>query len=648
MLQEAVMKDGWIKAGASSPALTVADPAANTDKILEEITALDQEGCKIMVFPELCVTGYTCGDLFFQERLLDEADEQLERIRKRSETVDALIFIGFPLLTGGKLYNTAAVLNRGRVLGFVPKKNLPNYNEFYEARQFTKAPDKTRTILWHGTQVPFGTNLLFACTSVKNLVVAAEICEDMWVPDPPDVHHALAGADIIVNLSASNEIIGKYEYRRSLVSTRSATLIAGYIYCSSGTGESTQDLVFGGHRMICENGTMLAESGRFLNPDESSHTISEIDVDRLISERHRMTTFPGASDTQEADSYVTVPFELNVSETKLTRAYDPHPFVPSDPAARARRCEEILNIQTLGLVKRLSHIHAQHVVIGISGGLDSTLALLISVRAFDRLSIPRKNILAVTMPCFGTTNRTYTNACDLVRETGAELREINIEKAVLQHFSDIRQDPSVHDAAYENGQARERTQILMDLANQNGGIVIGTGDLSESALGWATYNGDHMSMYGVNCTIPKTLVRYLIRWYADNCGDEILEKTLTDILDTPVSPELLPPTENGTISQKTEDLVGPYELHDFFLYYMLRLAFPPHKIRRIAYLTFEGVYDHETIDKWLRVFYRRFFSQQFKRSCLPDGPKVGSVALSPRGDLRMPSDASAAAWLSDL
>lgn len=645
---EIIMRDGWIRVGASTPAVVVADPAANTEKILEEIAVMSQEKCRIMVFPELAVTAYTCGDLFAQTELLDEAERQLLRIARETESCDALIFAGFPLRTGGKLYNTAAVLNHGRILGFVPKKYLPNYNEFYEARQFTKAPDSVRMIRWHGQEIPFGTDLLFACSSVPDLVVAAEICEDLWAPDSPDIHHALAGASVLVNLSASNELIGKYEYRRSLVATRSASLVSAYIYCSSGTGESTQDLVFGGHRMIAENGTMLAESERFLNPDESSHTITEIDVSRLATERRKMTTFPGACDTPEGKRYLTVPFDLALSETPLSRTYDPHPFVPSDPAVRARRCEEILNIQTLGLVKRLSHIHAGHVVLGISGGLDSTLALLVCVRAFDRLKLPRKNILAVTMPCFGTTNRTYTNACSLVRETGAELREINIEKAVRRHFSDIGQDPEVHDAAYENSQARERTQILMDLANQNGGIVIGTGDLSESALGWATYNGDHMSMYGVNATIPKTLVRYLIDWYAGSQSSRALEKTLRDILDTPVSPELLPPTQNGTISQKTEDLVGPYELHDFFLYYLLRAGFAPHKIRKIACLTFQGRYDEETIDKWLHVFCRRFFSQQFKRSCMPDGPKVGSVALSPRGDLRMPSDASAAAWLKDL
>lgn len=642
------MKDGWIKVGASTPALTVADPVTNTDSILEEIHAMDSEGCRIMVFPELCITGYTCGDLFEQERLLEEADRQLIRIAEQSQIIDALIFVGMPLETGGKLYNTAAVLNHGKVIGFVPKKYLPNYNEFYEARQFTRAPETTSTIQWHGHEVPFGTDLLFTCSTMPRLIVAAELCEDLWVPDPPSVHHALAGADIIVNLSASNELIAKYEYRRSLVITRSATLVTGYIYCSSGTGESTQDLVFGGHRMIAENGTLLAESKRFLNPDESSHTVSEIDVSRLTAERRRMTTFYGAKDTQEGQSHVSVPFALDIRETELTRSYDPHPFVPSDPSARARRCEEILNIQTMGLVKRLAHIHASNVVIGISGGLDSTLALLVAVRAFDRLKIPRQNIIAVTMPCFGTTNRTYTNACTLVSETGATLKEVPIEKAVLQHFSDIGHDPEVHDTTYENCQARERTQVLMDIANQSGGIVIGTGDLSESALGWATYNGDHMSMYAVNVTIPKTLVRYLIRWYADNCGNDSLASTLTDVLDTPVSPELLPPSENGTISQKTEDLVGPYELHDFFLYYMLRAGFPPHKILRIALRTFDGVYDRETIVHWLKTFCRRFFQQQFKRSCIPDGPKVGSVALSPRGDLRMPTDASAAIWLADI
>ena len=642
------MKYGFVKVAAAVPAVKVADVDYNVQQIESIIAQAEGRGVEVIVFPELCITGYTCQDLFKEQLLLDRAEGAIITLLDFTRKLNIISIVGLPVIINGLLYNCAAVIQGGQILGVIPKTYLPNYAEFYEKRWFASAQDlNPSNFYFAGTSVSVSAEPKLFVTS-SGMKFGVEICEDVWAPIPPSNNLALSGADIIFNLSASNELIGKHAYLKSLLAQQSARTISGYVYASSGFGESTQDLVFGGHRMIAENGTMLAESERFLNPDESSHTITEIDVSRLATERRKMTTFPGACDTPEGKRYLTVPFDLALSETPLSRTYDPHPFVPSDPAVRARRCEEILNIQTLGLVKRLSHIHAGHVVLGISGGLDSTLALLVCVRAFDRLKLPRRNILAVTMPCFGTTNRTYTNACSLVRETGAELREINIEKAVRRHFSDIGQDPEVHDAAYENSQARERTQILMDLANQNGGIVIGTGDLSESALGWATYNGDHMSMYGVNATIPKTLVRYLIDWYAGSQSSRALEKTLRDILDTPVSPELLPPTQNGTISQKTEDLVGPYELHDFFLYYLLRAGFAPHKIRKIACLTFQGRYDEETIDKWLHVFCRRFFSQQFKRSCMPDGPKVGSVALSPRGDLRMPSDASAAAWLKDL
>ncbi|MGI6116794.1 MAG: NAD(+) synthase [Bilifractor sp.] len=633
------MKDGFIKAAAATPKVTVADPAANTAEILKQIREMEKRKAKIMVFPELCITGYTCSDLFWQERLIDEAKEQLQVILSETAEVDALIAVGLPWEHEGKLYNCAAVMNRGELLGIVPKKHLPNYNEFYERRHFTPGFESPVMTEFDGEEVPFGMNILFRCRQVPRLVMACEICEDLWVPIPPSMHHVQAGATVIANLSASDEMVGKDSYRKKLVTEQSARLVCGYIYAACGEGESTTDLVFGGQNMIAEYGTLMAESPRFRN----SIVYADFDVQRLVAERRRMTTYR----TAPQDDYVTVTFNLTMEETVLDRTFDPHPFVPSDEADRAYRCDEILNIQAMGLVKRLEHTHCQSAVVGISGGLDSTLALLVTTRAFDRLNIPRNQILAVTMPCFGTTDRTYNNACTLAKDLGAALKEVDIKESVMQHFRDIGQDPSVHDVTYENCQARERTQVLMDLANKSGGLVIGTGDLSELALGWATYNGDHMSMYAVNCSVPKTLVRHLVRYCADTCGNEELNRILLDILDTPVSPELLPP-EEGAISQKTEELVGPYELHDFYLYYMLRLCYEPAKIYRIAKQVFQGKYDNETLLKWLKNFYRRFFAQQFKRSCLPDGPKVGSVAVSPRGDLRMPSDASAAAWMRQV
>jgi NAD+ synthase (glutamine-hydrolysing) len=632
------MKDGFIKVAAATPKITVADPAANTAEILRLVREMEKKKAKIMVFPELCITGYTCSDLFWQERLLDEAEQQLRVLIDATADVDALILVGLPFEFEGKLYNCAAVMNRGSLLGIVPKKYLPNYNEFYERRHFTPGFEAPRTVEFDGAQVPFGMNLLFRCRQLPRLVAACEICEDLWVPIPPSMHHALAGATVIANLSASDEMVGKDTYRKKLVTEQSARLICGYIYASCGEGESSTDLVFGGQNMIAEYGTMMAEAQRFKN----TVIYADIDVQRLAAERRRMSTFC----PETSGEYVTVTFDLKMEENHLDRVFDPHPFVPSNEAERAMRCDEILNIQTMGLVKRIEHTHCKNAVVGISGGLDSTLALLVTTRAFDILNIPRENILSVTMPCFGTTDRTYNNACTLTKDLGATLKEVDIKEAVELHFRDIGQDPSVHDVTYENCQARERTQVLMDLANKNGGLVIGTGDLSELALGWATYNGDHMSMYAVNCSVPKTLVRHLVRYCADTCGNEELKNILLDILDTPVSPELLPP-EDGAISQKTEELVGPYELHDFYLYFMLRMCYEPAKIYRIAKLVFKGKYDNETLLKWLRNFYRRFFAQQFKRSCLPDGPKVGSVAVSPRGDLRMPSDASAAAWMRE-
>ena len=633
------MRQGFVKVAAATPKILVADCVENARLIVEKIREMEQGGAKVMVLPELCLTGYTCSDLFWQERLLEEAREQLAWIAKQTKEVDALIFLGLPWEEQGKLYNAAAVLNHGEVLGIVPKKHLPNYNEFYEKRHFAEGMERVHDTEFAGKEVPFGMNLLFRCAQMKHLIAAAEICEDLWAPNPPGTAHALAGATLLVNLSASDEMTGKDSYRRNLVNATAARLVCAYIYATAGEGESTTDLVFGGQNLISENGTLLAESRRF----ENGTVFADIDVNRLISERRRMTTYPA----QNPEEYVTVEFSLKTEETKLQRRFDPQPFVPSDLAQREERCDEILNIQAMGLKKRLEHTKCECAVIGISGGLDSTLALLVTTRALDLLEMDRSKILCVTMPCFGTTDRTYKNACELTRTIGAALKEVDIKEAVTLHFRDIGQDMEKHDVTYENGQARERTQILMDLANQRNGMVIGTGDLSELALGWATYNGDHMSMYAVNASVPKTLVRHLVRYYADTCQDEKLSMILKDVLDTPVSPELLPP-KDGVISQKTEDLVGPYELHDFYLYYMLRVGYEPAKIYRIAKRAFQGVYNDETILKWLKKFYWRFFSQQFKRSCLTDGPKVGSVAVSPRGDLRMPSDGCVRVWMKQL
>lgn len=633
------MKDGFITVATATPQVAVADCEANTQAILACINEMAAAHAKVMVLPELCITGYTCSDLFWQTKLLDEAEAALSVIAEGSRQVDALIAVGMPLRVAGKLLNVAAVLCRGKVLGFVPKVNLPAYNEFYETRHFTSGSADMGTVQFGGEEIPVGTNLLFSCENVVDLCVAAEICEDLWVPNPPSVQHALAGASVICNLSASDEMVGKGSYRRDLVAGQSARLVCAYLYATAGEGESTTDLVFGGQNLIAENGTVLAESATF----ENEINVATIDVQRLASERRRMSTFPAA----ESKEYREISFALAEEETKLARFFDADPFVPSNADQLSDRCEEILNIQALGLKKRLAHTHARSAVVGISGGLDSTLALLVTARAFDMLGLPRKGIVAVTMPGFGTTDRTYNNAVAMIKSLGATFKEVPIAKAVMQHFADIDHDASIHDVTYENSQARERTQILMDIANQANGFVIGTGDLSELALGWATYNGDHMSMYAVNASVPKTLVRHLVRHYADTSADEVLAGVLYDVLDTPVSPELLPP-EDGAISQKTEDLVGPYELHDFFLYQMLRMCFPPAKIYRVAKEAFAGRYSNETILKWLRTFYWRFFSQQFKRSCLPDGPKVGSVAVSPRGDLRMPSDACVSAWIKEV
>ena len=633
------MKHGFVKVAAATPDIKVADCIYNAQSICSDMKKAAEHGAKIVVFPELCLTGYTCSDLFWQERMLDAAKEALRKIIKTSLTLDGLFFVGLPWEVDQKLYNVAAAVSNGELLGLVPKKYLPNYAEFYEARHFTPGKEDVEWVTFDGQEVPFGMKQMFHCAEMPGLTVAAEICEDLWVPNPPSVAAAMGGAKVIVNLSASNENTGKSLYRTALVQNQSARLICGYIYASAGEGESTTDLVFSGHNLIAENGTVLKQSQRFKN----EIIYSELDIHRLRSERRRMTTYQ----VDGSYEYTDIEFHLKKTETELTRYVDPNPFVPSDKSDRERRCEEILTIQALGLKKRMAHTGCKSVVVGISGGLDSTLALLVMTKATDMLGLPRTSILSVTMPCFGTTDRTYSNACELTRKLGATLKEVNIQEAVKKHFVDIGQDPEKHDVTYENCQARERTQVLMDLANQSGGMVVGTGDLSELALGWATYNGDHMSMYAVNTSIPKTLVRHLVKYYADTCGDPQLERVLVDVLDTPVSPELLPP-ENGTISQKTEDLVGPYELHDFFLYHMMRYGEEPEKVYRLAKYAFQGAYSDEVILKWLRTFYWRFFTQQFKRSCLPDGPKVGSVAVSPRGDLRMPSDASIQIWKEQL
>ena len=632
------MRQGFVKAAAVTPKIKVADTKYNAELILDMMKESTRQGAKIVVFPELCLTGYTCQDLFLQERLLQGAKDALMKLVKESASLDAIFFVGLPFEILGKLYNVAAVFSHGEVLGLVPKSYLPNYNEFYEERHFVSGAElATEVVLPDGSCVPADRDLLFVCEQMPKLRIGVELCEDLWTPNPPSISHALAGASVLVNLSASNELTGKDSYRRELVSGQSARLLAAYIYASAGEGESTQDLVFSGHNIIAENGQILAESKRF------GHGIlySEIDVERLCAQRRRMTTF-----VTEDQTHTEILFSLKIEETKLTRFIDPAPFVPTDRQNREKRCDEILMIQAMGLKKRLEHTGA-NAVVGISGGLDSTLALLVTVRAFDLCGRDHKGITAVTMPGFGTTDRTYDNAVKLIQSLGAEFVEVDICQSVNVHFSDIGQDPSVHDVTYENSQARERTQILMDIANKKNALVIGTGDLSELALGWATYNGDHMSMYAVNASVPKTLVRHLVRYYADTCEDKQLSDTLYDVLDTPVSPELLPP-EDGKISQKTEDLVGPYELHDFFLYYMLRQGFSPAKIYRLAKIAFAGTYEDAFILKWLKTFCRRFFAQQFKRSCLPDGPKVGSVAVSPRGDLRMPSDACATLWMEEL
>ena len=631
------MKDGFIKVAAATPRIRVADCGYNTSRVEELIGQAAEQGAALTVFPELVLTGYTCGDLFLQQALLDAAEDGLTRILASSARYAMVIAVGLPVRMGAALYNCAAICYKGKLLGLVPKQNIPNYSEFYEARHFTSgAGMPTGQVTLCGQTAPIGVDLLFECRTLPEFVLGCEICEDLWVSTPPSGALAEAGATVIINLSASDELIGKAAYRRQLVMSQSARLACGYLYADAGLGESTQDLVFAGHDMICENGNMLAESKRF----STGLILSELDLGRLAHDRRRTNTF------QPSHAPMTrIPFDLPLRDTRLTRMFPQTPFVPTNKDALQERCEEILSMQATGLATRLRHTRAKSVVVGLSGGLDSTLALIVAVHALDLLGWERDCIHAVTMPCFGTTRRTKSNAEKLAEAYGARLDSIDIKAAVTQHFQDIGHDPDKLDVTFENAQARQRTYILMDLANQESGLVVGTGDLSELALGWATYNGDHMSMYGVNASIPKTLVRYLTAFEAAR-SPEPLKSILLDVLGTPVSPELLPP-KDGEISQKTEELVGPYELHDFFLYYMLRFGYPPMKLYRVAARAFDGTYDRATIKKWLVTFLRRFFTQQFKRSCLPDGPKVGSVSLSPRGDWRMPSDAVSEVWLRE-
>ena len=638
------MNYGFVKVAAAVPLVQVADCFYNIEKIEGLMRQASEKGVQIIAFPELSVTGYTCLDLFAQQTLLDGAEEALLQLVSNTADLDILTIVGVPLRTENRLINAAVVFQKGAIRGVVPKTYLPNYKEFQEQRWFTSVTElRESTISIGEEEYPMGSHLLFRS---GRLTAGIEICEDLWVPVPPSSLLTMEGANIIFNLSASNELIGKHAYLRSLICQQSARCMAGYVYASSGFGESSTDLVFAGNGIIAENGNLLAESPRFTM--EEQLVISEIDIETLQNDRQVNTSFMYGTSGLPKEKAQVVDFQVRIPDGfSLTRPVDPHPFTPSGEALK-ERCEEIFHIQVAGLAKRLVHAHAQTAVVGISGGLDSTLALLVTVMTFDALKMPRGQIIGITMPGFGTTDRTYTNACDLIRSLGVTLKEIPIKEACLQHFRDIDHDPSVHDVTYENSQARERTQLLMDVANQKNGLVIGTGDLSELALGWATYNGDHMSMYGVNGSIPKTLVKYLVEWVANHKVDDASRLTLLDIVDTPISPELIPADENGNIKQKTEDLVGPYELHDFFLYHFLRFGSHPSKIYFLAQKAFAGIYDNATVKKWLYTFCRRFFQQQFKRSCLPDGPKVGSVSLSPRGDWRMPSDAVSRLWLEEI
>ena len=632
-------ENGFIRAAAISPSLRVADCAYNAQQIVGAMQAFAAENVHLLCLPEFSLTGYTCSDLFLQEPLLRGAEKALGTILQASKGLNLVTLVGLPVRHSGKLYNCAAVVCGGELLGLVPKTCLPNYGEFYEKRHFQPGMEEAECIEYAGQETLIGTRLLFACKQMPSFVLGVEICEDLWAPVPPSCAHALAGATVIANLSASDETIGKAAYRQELVAGQSARLLCAYLYADAGHGESTTDMTFAGHNLIAENGTILAQAAPFT----AEEALTELDLNRMIQERQRNTTF-----APHTEGYTTVEFEMMPAVLSLTREVSPTPFVPQDAASRAERCELILRIQAEGLAKRMEHTHARCAVVGISGGLDSCLALLVAVQACKVLERDTKDIVALTMPCFGTTQRTRSNAEILCEALGVTFKEINITNTVKSHFADIGQDPNTYDVTFENCQARVRTLELMDYANKYGGFVVGTGDLSELALGWATYNGDHMSMYGVNAGVPKTLVRHIVQYVADTCGNETLRSVLLDILDTPVSPELLPTAEDGTIAQQTEKLVGPYELHDFYLYYVLRFGFGPVKTYHLARTAFEGKYEPEVLLHWLKNFYHRFFAQQFKRSCLPDGPKVGSVTLSPRGDWRMPSDACNALWMAEL
>lgn len=631
------MKDGFIRVGCANFEVQLGQVKNNAQNIISYVKQATEEKIKVLVFPELCLTGYTIEDLFYQKRILNEVNTQLDMILTQTKDMDIFFVIGSPLIYKNKLFNCAIAIQKGKILGIVPKTYIPTYHEFYEGRHFASAMDEKQIITINGKKYPFTTQLLFECQNHSELKIGIEICEDLWAPLPPSTLHCLNGATLILNPSASNNLTTKSDYRRLLVSSHSARLICGYAYCNAGLGESSTDVVFSNHHLIAENGSLLSESTQY----SEGMIYADIDIEKIVSERIEMTTYDNYQ-----DDYQIIPFTLQDEDIALTRQYDPHPFVPHDHHLRAMRCQEVFDIQIHGLIQRLKAAHIQKVVIGISGGLDSTLALLVASMAYQKLGYSSKNIIAVTMPCFGTTSRTKNNALKMMEELNVTSLTVNITDAVQQHFKDIQHDENVHDVTYENCQARERTQVLMDIANQEGGIVIGTGDLSEVALGWSTYNGDHMSMYAVNVSVPKTLVRYLVDYVSSLYQGQPLHDTLQDILNTPVSPELLPAKDNEIV-QKTEDIVGPYELHDFFLYHHARFHYEPRKLYRIACHTFHDQYEQETIKKWLQTFYRRFFTQQFKRSCIPDGPKVGSVALSPRGDLRMPSDANVELWLKE-
>jgi NAD+ synthase (glutamine-hydrolysing) len=634
------MKDGFVKLALAVPPLRVGDCEYNIDEAIRLAYAASDGGAVVALFPELCVTGYSCSDLFYHSALLDSAEDALMTFSAETTGLDTLFFIGVPVGVHGKIYNCCAVFHRGRLLGLIPKTSLPNYNEFYEARQFTPAPDKVFELDFTDQRCPFGTKLLFAHERLRELVIGAEICEDMWCQTPPSASHCAAGATLICNISASPESVAKPEYRRELTRMHSGRHLCAYAYTSAGPDESTTDLIYSGHAFVCEYGSVIAENPPF---GGAELTFAEVDVRRIAYERRKLSSFSSSHNPE----YTYITFNTKLRETKLTRTFTRTPFVPASRDDRDKRCSLILDMQAAALAKRLRHAGSKTAVVGISGGLDSTLALIVTVRTLDRLGRPRTDAYGITMPCFGTGTRTKSNAERLCRLLGVTFRDIPIDKSVSQHLADIGHDAETYDITYENAQARERTQVLMDIANQTGGLVVGTGDLSEMALGWSTYNGDHMSMYNVNCSVPKTLVRYLVAYYADICGNAELAATLRDILDTPVSPELIP-SKDGEISQRTEEIIGEYELHDFFLYYMIRCGFDPAKTLRVAKLAFDGKYDEEHIEKTLRLFVRRFFAQQFKRSCTPDGVKLGTVSLSPRGDWRMPSDASPAAWMSLL